>query len=41
MTRGYETKDYKSYIYRSRVGTIFQMNVDWGHANLELQVFMM
>jgi hypothetical protein len=41
MTRASKTKYYTSLFYRSRVGTIFHRNVDWGHANLELLVFTM
>jgi hypothetical protein len=39
MTEGSKTKEYTSFFYRSGVGTIFHRNVNWGHANLKLQVF--
>jgi hypothetical protein len=39
MTKGSKTKEYTSFFYYNGVGTIFHRNVDWGHANLELQVF--
>jgi hypothetical protein len=41
MTRGSKTKDYPSLFNRSGVGSIFHRSIDWGHANLELQVISM
>jgi hypothetical protein len=40
MTKGSKTKEYTSFFYYNGVGTIFHRNVDWGHANLELQVYL-
>jgi hypothetical protein len=41
MTQGSKTKDYASRKLIAAEGSIFHRNVDWGHANLELQVFTM